>query len=50
MAQRGTSKLSSTALKHDSYQPKCLDGGGLSYTFENVKEREASKILSFSWV
>lgn len=48
MAQRGTSKLSNTALKHDSYQLVYLDGGYLSYTFENVKEKEASKILSFS--
>ena len=48
MAQRGTAKLSSIAVKHDSYQPVRLDGGCLSYTFENVKEREASKFLSFS--
>lgn len=48
MVQRGTSKLSSTTLKHDSYQPICLEGGCLSYTFENIREREASKILSFS--
>lgn len=41
MVQRGTSKLSSAAPKHDSYQPICWDCGCLSYRPENGKEREA---------
>lgn len=43
MVQRGTSKLSSAAPKHDSYQPICWDCGCLSYRSENGKEREAFK-------
>lgn len=48
--QCGTCKLSSVALKYDSYQPIHWDGECQSYTLENVKARDSREFRLLSIV